>query len=208
VLCGAEYGEVSSERTNSRNGYRPREFDTRAGSIELAVPKLRSGSNFPDWLLTRRRRAEQALVTVVAASYLLGVSTRRVEKLCEAMGVTAISKSPVSEMTKTLDAQVAAFSNGPLDAGPYRFCWADALVVKVRESGRTQKIHVLVATGVNAEGYREILGLEVTSEESGAGWLAFFRGLIARGLSGVRLVTSDATPVSSPRSVPRCRERA
>jgi len=115
-----------------------------------------------------------------------------VEKLCEAMGITTISKSQVSEMAKSLDDQVAAFRNRPLDAGPYRFCWADALVVRVRESGRTQKVHVLVATGVNAEGYREILGLEVTSEESGAGWLAFFRGLIARGLSGVRLVTSDA----------------
>ena len=192
VLCNAEYGEVSAERVNSRNGYRPRDFDTRAGSIELAVPKLRSGSYFPDWLLTRRRRAEQALVTVVATSYLLGVSTRRVEKLCEAMGVTQISKSQVSEMAKTLDEQVAAFRSRPLDAGPYRFVWADALVVKVREQGRTQKVHVLVATGVNAEGHREILGVEVTSEESGAGWLAFFRGLVARGLSGVRLVTSDA----------------
>ena len=126
VLCGAEYGEVSPDRSNSRNGYRAREFDTRVGSIELAVPKLRSGSYFPDWLLQRRRRAEQALVTVVATSYLLGVSTRRVEKLCEAMGITEISKSQVSEMAKSLDDQVAAFRNRPLDSGPYRFCWADA----------------------------------------------------------------------------------
>ena len=192
VLCGAEYGEVSPDRSNSRNGYRAREFDTRVGSVELAVPKLRSGSYFPDWLLQRRRRAEQALVTVVATSYLLGVSTRRVEKLCVAMGITEISKSQVSEMSKSLDDQVAAFRNRPLDSGPYRYCWADALVIKVREQRRTQKVHVLIATGVNAEGHREILGIDVTSEESGAGWLAFFRGLVARGLSGVRLITSDA----------------
>jgi putative transposase len=194
VLCNAEYGEVSGERTNSRNGYRARDWDTRAGTIELALPKLRQGSYFPDWLLGRRRRAELALTTVVATSYLLGVSTRRVEKLCEAMGITSLSKSQVSEMSKSLDEAVAAFRNRPLDQGPYRFVWADALVVKVRESGRTRRVHVLVATGVNAEGHREVFGIDVTSEESGAGWLAFFRGLVARGLSGVRLVTSDAHP--------------
>ena len=192
VLCNAEYGEVSSDRTNHRNGYRARDFDTRAGTIELAVPKLRSGSYFPEWLLQRRRRAEQALITVIATSYVLGVSTRRVEKLCQALGIDRLSKSQVSEMAKSLDAAVAAFRNRPLESGPYRFIWADALVVKVREGGRTQRVHVLCATGVNAEGYREILGLEATSEESGAGWLAFFRSLVARGLSGVRLVTSDA----------------
>jgi len=192
VLCNAEYGAVDPDRVNSRNGYRSRDWDTRAGTIELAVPKLRNGSYFPEWLLGRRRRAELALTTVVATSYLLGVSTRRVEKLCEAMGITSLSKSQVSEMAKSLDEAVAAFRNRPLDQGPYRLCWADALVVKVRESGRTRRLHVLVATGVNAEGHREILGIEVTSEESGAGWLAFFRGLVARGLSGVRLVTSDA----------------
>lgn len=192
VLCNAEYGEVSAERTNHRNGYRPRQWDTRAGTIDLQVPKLRSGSYFPDWLLDRRRRAEQALVTVIAMSYVLGVSTRRVEKLCEALGVDRLSKSQVSEMARSLDEQVAAFRDRPLQAGPYRFLWADALVVKVREDHRTQRLHVLVATAVNAEGHREILGLEVSSEESGAGWLSFFRGLLARGLSGVRLVTSDA----------------
>jgi putative transposase len=192
ALCTAGYGEVSAERTNSRNGYRPRDWDTRAGSIELRVPKLREGSYFPEWLLGRRRRAEQALISVIATSYLLGVSTRRVERLCEAMGINAISKSQVSAMAKALDEAVESFRSRPLDQGPYRFLWADALVVRVREEGRIRKLHVLLATAVNATGYREILGLELCGEESGAGWLSFFRGLCARGLSGVLLVSSDA----------------
>jgi transposase-like protein len=192
AVCGAAYGERSGERKNTRNGYRLREWDTRAGSISLAIPKLRQGSYFPDWLLERRRRAEAALVTVVATSYLLGVSTRRMEKLVETLGITRLSKSQVSEMARDLDAQVEAFRTRPLDAGPYTFVAADALVLKVREGGRTVNVHALLATGVNAEGYREILGLHVTSAEDGAGWLAFFRDLAARGLSGVALVTSDA----------------
>jgi transposase-like protein len=192
ALCGAEYGERSSERTNSRNGYRQRDWDTRAGTVELAIPKLRTGSYFPDWLLQHRRRAEQALVSVVATSYLLGVSTRRVEKLVEQLGVKQLSKSQVSEMARHLDAQVEAFRNRPLDAGPYTFVWVDALVIKVREHGRTINVHTLVAVGVNADGGREVLGIEVTSDEDGAGWLAFLRSLTARGLSGVRLVVSDA----------------
>jgi putative transposase len=192
AVCGAGYGERSDERTNTRNGYRRRDWDTRAGSIGLAIPKLRQGSYFPDWLLERRRRAEAALVTVVATSYLLGVSTRRMEKLVQTLGITRLSKSQVSEMAKDLDAQVEAFRTRPLDAGPYTFVAADALVLKVREGGRTVNVHALVATGVNAEGYREILGLHVTSAEDGAGWLGFFRDLTARGLSGVALVTSDA----------------
>jgi putative transposase len=192
AVCGAGYGERSSERTNTRNGSRRREWDTRAGSISLAIPKLRQGSYFPDWLLERRRRAEAALVTVVATSYLLGVSTRRMEKLVETLGITRLSKSQVSEMAKDLDAQVQAFRTRPLDAGPYTFVAADALVLKVREAGRTVNVHALLATGVNAEGYREILGLHVTSAEDGAGWLGFFRDLTARGLAGVALVTSDA----------------
>ncbi|SNQ51815.1 transposase [Frankia canadensis] len=191
-ICNAEYGEVSPDRTNRRNGYRMREWDTRAGTIELAIPKLRSGSYFPEWLLTRRRRAEQALISVVATSYLLGVSTRRVDKLVEQLGVAHISKSQVSELAKHLDTQVEAFRSRPLDAGPYRFVQADALTMKVREDGRVVNVHCLLAVGVNGDGHREILGLEVVSSEDGAGWLAFFRGLVARGLSGVRLVTSDA----------------
>jgi transposase-like protein len=192
AICGAPYGARSEERTNIRNGYRRRDWDTRVGTIELAIPKLRQGSYFPDWLLQRRRRAEAALVTVVATSYLLGVSTRRMEKLVATLGIGRLSKSQVSEMAKDLDAQVAAFRSRPLDAGPYTFAAADALVLKVREGGRTVNVHALIATGVNADGYREILGLQVSSTEDGAGWLAFLRDLVTRGLSGVALVTSDA----------------
>ncbi len=192
AVCGAPYGERSEERVNSRNGYRAREWDTRAGTVELAVPKLRTGSYFPDWLLAHRRRAEQALVSVVATSYLLGVSTRRVEKLVETLGVKALSKSQVSEMAAHLDAQVEAFRTRPLDSGHYTFVWLDALTMKVREGGRTVNVHALVAVGVNADGQREVLGLEVASDEDGAGWLAFLRSLTARGLCGVRLVVSDA----------------
>jgi putative transposase len=192
AICGAPYGQRSDERVNQRNGYRPREWDTRAGTIELAIPKLRQGSYFPDWLLTHRRRAEQALVSVVATSYLLGVSTRRVEKLVEQLGVKQLSKSQVSEMAAHLDAQVEAFRTRPLDAAHYTFVWLDALTVKVREHGRTVNVHALIAVGVNADGQREVLGLDVASDEDGAGWLAFLRSLTARGLTGVRLVISDA----------------
>ena len=192
AICGAPYGERSAERTNSRNGYRTRDFDTRTGTMEVAIPKLREGSYFPDWLLERRRRAERALTTVVATCYLLGVSTRRMEKLVETLGITRLSKSQVSVMAKELDAHVEDFRTRPLDAGPYTFVAADALTMKVREGGRVVNVHALVATGVNADGHREILGLDITSAEDGAGWLTFFRGLTARGLSGVALVTSDA----------------
>ena len=193
-VCGAGYGQRSDERVNRRNGYRSREWDTRVGTVELAIPKLREGSYYPDWLLTHRRRAEQALVTVVATAYLLGVSTRRVERLAEQLGVKSLSRSQVSEMAVHLDAQVKAFRERPLDTGPYTFVWADALTVKVREDGRVVGVHALIATGVNADGHREILGLDVASAEDGAGWLAFWRGLVARGLSGVQLVTADAHP--------------
>lgn len=192
TVCGAGYGERSDDRVNSRNGYRHRDFDTRVGTIDVAIPKLRSGSYFPEWLLERRKRAERALTSVVATCYLLGVSTRRMEKLVESLGVTKLSKSQVSIMAAELDAQVEAFRTRPLDQGPYTFVAADALVLKVRENGRVVNVHALVATGVNADGYREILGIQVTSGEDGAGWLAFFRDLVARGLSGVKLVTSDA----------------
>ncbi|BBZ43361.1 transposase for insertion sequence element IS1081 [Mycobacterium parmense] len=192
ALCGAGYGQRSSERTNQRNGYRHRQFDTRAGSLDLAIPKLRHGSYFPDWLLERRKRAERALTTVVATCYLLGVSTRRMDKLVETLGITSLSKSQVSVMATELDAAVEAFRTRPLDAGPYTFMAADALVLKVREGGRVVNVHALIAVGVNADGYREILGVDVTTAEDGAGWLTFLRSLTARGLSGVKLVTSDA----------------
>jgi putative transposase len=192
ALAGAPYGTSSPERVTTRNGYRHRDFDTRAGTIDVAIPKLRQGSYFPDWLLERRRRAEAALTSVVATSYLLGVSTRRMEKLVETLGITSLSRSQVSRMAADLDAAVEAFRTRPLDAGPYTFVAADALVLKVREGGRVVNVHALVATGVNVDGHREVLGLQVTTGEDGAGWLAFFRDLTARGLSGVRLVTSDA----------------
>ena len=192
AICNAPYGARSEERTNTRNGYRHRDWDTRAGTIDVAIPKLRSGSYFPDWLLTHRRRAEAALVSVVATSYLLGVSTRRMERLVATLGIDRLSKSQVSEMARELDAQVEAFRTRPLDADPYTFMAADALVLKVREGGRTVNVHAMVATAVNAEGFREILGLQVSTAEDGAGWLAFLRDLVARGLSGVGLVTSDA----------------
>ena len=159
------------------------------------MPKLREGSFFPDWLLERRRRAEQALTSVVATCYLLGVSTRRMDKLVRSLGITGLSKSQVSEMARDLDGQVEAFRTRPLDAGPYTFVAADALVMKVRENGRVVNIAVLVATGINADGYREILGVHTATSETAAGWLTFFRDLVARGLTAagpVGLVTSDA----------------
>ena len=192
AVCGAEYGQISADRTNSRNGYRHRDFDTRTGTLDVAIPKLRTGTYFPDWLLERRRRAEAALTSVVATCYLLGVSTRRMEKLVESLGITRLSKSQVSIMAKDLDEQVEQFRTRPIDAGPYTFVAADALVLKVREGGRVANVHALLATGVNKDGHREILGLQVTSAEDGAGWLGFFRDLTARGLTGVKLVTSDA----------------
>lgn len=192
AVCGAPYGAVSDQRVNSRNGYRHRDFDTRLGTLDVAIPKMRTGSYFPDWLLQHRKRAERALVSVVATAYLLGVSTRRMERLVESLGITRLSKSQVSEMAKDLDAQVAAFRARPLDGGPYTFVAADALVLKIREGGRVVGVHAMVAVGVNADGHREVLGVQLASAEDGAGWLSFFRDLVARGLSGVRLITSDA----------------
>ena len=193
AVCGAAYGTTSPDRTNRRNGYRGREFDTRAGTLELALPKLRTGTYFPEWLLERRKRAERALTSVIATCYLLGVSTRRMDKLVQSLGITGLSKSQVSEMAKDLDEHVEFFRTRRLDdAGPFTFVAADALVLKVREGGRVVGVHALVATGVNADGHREILGLQVTTSEDGAGWLGFFRDLVARGLTGVKLVTSDA----------------
>ncbi|MGH3369384.1 MAG: IS256 family transposase, partial [Nocardioidaceae bacterium] len=194
AICGAGYRERSPERVNARNGYRLRDFDTRVGSMELAIPRLRRGSYFPDWLVEPRRRAERALVAVVAECYVRGVSTRRVEGLVQTLGIERLSKSQVSELAKSLDAEVEAFRSRSLDAGPYAYVWLDALTQKVREAGRIVNVACVLATGVNADGHREILGLDVITGEDGAGWLAFLRGLVARGLSGVQLVTSDAHP--------------
>ena len=192
ALCGAGYGERSPQRRNRRNGYRERDWDTRVGSIELAVPKLREGSYFPDWLLQPRRRAEQAFVSVIADAYLAGVSTRRVEKLVQQLGVERMSKSQVSRLAQSLDQIVEDFRTRPLDGAPYAYVTLDALVVKCREGGRTVNVCVVHAVGVNRDGFRESLGVDVVTSEDGAAWLAFLRSLVARGLSGVRLVSSDA----------------
>ena len=194
ALCGAPYGERSPERVNIRNGYRERARDTRVGTVELAIPKLRQGSYFPDWLLEPRRRAEQAFVSVIADAYLAGVSTRRVEKLVRQLGVERLSKSQVSRLAKSLDSLVEDFRTRPLEAAPYPYLTLDALVVKCREGGRTVNVCCVHAVAVSGEGYRESLGLDVVTAEDGAAWLAFLRGLVARGLAGVRLVTSDAHP--------------
>src|SRR5215212_10657040 len=192
AVCGAGYGERSPERVNRRNGYRERDWDTRVGSIELAVPKLREGSYFPDWLLQPRRRAEQAFVSVIADAYLAGVSTRRVEKLVQQLGVERISKSQVSRLAQSLDQIVEDFRSRPLDGAPYPYVTFDGLVVKCREGGRTVNVCVVHAVGVNRDGFRESLGIDVVTAEDGAAWLAYVRGLVARGLAGVKLVSSDA----------------
>ena len=194
AVCGAPYGERSPERVNRRNGYRERDWDTRVGSIELAVPKLREGSYFPDWLLQARRRAEQAFVSVIADAYLAGVSTRRVEKLVQQLGVERMSKSQVSRLAQSLDGIVEDFRTRPLDGAPYAYVTLDALVIKCREGGRTVNVCVVHAVGVNRDGFRESLGLDVVTAEDGAAWLVFVRGLVARGLAGVKLVSSDAHP--------------
>jgi putative transposase len=191
AACGAGYGERSAERVNARNGYRYRDFDTRAGTIELAIPKLREGSYYPGWLLEPRRRAERALTQVICQCYVEGVSTRRVDDVVKAMGIEGISKSQVSAMAAELDGVVEAFRSRPLDAGPYTYVWLDALTQRVREGGRVVNVAVVVATAVNAAGNREVLGMDVITVEDGAGWTAFLRGLVARGLSGVALVISD-----------------
>ena len=192
AMCGAAYGERTEERVNSRNGYRSRAFDTRAGSMALAIPKLREGSYFPDWLLQPRRRAERALVAVVAQCYVEGVSTRRVDDVVRAMGIEGISASQVSEMAKSLDAVVEDFRSRPLDGGPYVYVALDAMTQRVREGGRIVNVAVVIATGVNASGHREVLGLDIVTTEDGAGWTAFLRSLVARGLGEVSLVVSDA----------------
>ena len=188
---GAEHGERSPERITHRNGYRSRDWDTRVGTMELRIPKIREGSYFPS-LLEPRRRSEKALLSVVQQAYVEGVSTRRVDDLIKSLGCDGISKSQVSRICRDLDEVVENFLGRPLDGGPYPYGWLDALTQKVREGGRIVNISVVVATGVNAQGQREVLGMDVGASEDGAFWLAFLRSLNARGLSGVELVVSDA----------------
>ena len=189
---GAARYERSDERTTQRNGYRPRTWDTRVGSLELQIPKLRQGSYFPNWL-EPRRRAEQALVAVIAEAYVQGVSTRKVEALVQALGIAGISKSEVSRLAASLDEQVEAFRTRRLDAA-YPYVWVDARYEHVREGGRVVSMAVVVAYGVRADGVREVLGVDVGLSEDVALWRGFFQGLVGRGLKGVQLVISDAHP--------------
>jgi putative transposase len=192
AVCGAPYGKPSTDRVNQRNGYRERRWDTRVGTIDLAIPKLRKGTYFPEWLLESRRRSERALMQVVTECYVRGVSTRRVDGLVRTLGLEGMSKSQVSELAKELDPVVEGFRNRPLDDGPYTFVWLDAISQRCREGGRVVSVVTVVATAVSNDGHREILGIDVFTSEDEAGWTTFLRGLVARGLSGVKLVTSDA----------------
>ena len=191
-LTGVPKGERDPERRlTQRNGYRDRRWDTRVGTMNLAIPRVRDGSYFPS-LLEPRRRAERALLAVVQEAYVLGVSTRRVEDLVDALGIASLSKSEVSRICMALDTEVDAFRSRPLDEETYPYLWLDATYVKVREGGRVVSMAALVATGVAASGERRILGLELAAgNDEGSAWPAFIRSLIERGLAGVRLVISD-----------------
>jgi putative transposase len=187
---GAGYGEKSAERLVQRNGYRERLWETRAGTVELRIPKLRKGSYFPGFL-EPRRLAEKALTAVVQEAYVHGVSTRSVDDLVKAMGMTGISKSQVSRLTEEIDEKVKAFLNRPLE-GDWPYLWIDATYVKVRQSGRIVSVAVIVAVGVNSDGRREVLGMAIGPSEAEPFWTDFLRTLARRGLRGVKLVISDA----------------
>jgi putative transposase len=188
---GAGRHERSPERTGQRNGYRQRSWDTRVGTVELSVPRVRDGSYFPS-LLEPRRKAERALSAVVQEAYVRGVSTRKVDELVQALGMNGISKSQVSRLCEQLDEEVERFRGRPLE-GSYPYVWLDATYLKARQDGQVVSKAVVIAIGLNAHsGQREVLGFDVGPSEDGAFWLSFLRSLVARGLSGVRLVTSDA----------------
>ena len=187
---GAELGERTSERLTHRNGYRPRSWDTRVGELELAIPRLRQGSYFPSFL-EPRRRAEQALVAVVQEAYVNGVSTRKVDRLVEQLGLHHLSKDQVSRLCRGLDEQVRMFGERPLE-GTYPYLWLDAKVERVREPGGVRHKALVIAYGVHQTGRREVIGVDVGEAETEAFWREFLRGLRARGLAGVRLCVSDA----------------
>jgi transposase-like protein len=188
---GASPHERTPGRTGQRNGYRERNWDTRVGTVELKVPRVRDSSYFPS-LLEPRRKAERALAAVVQEAYVHGVSTRKVDELVKALGMGSISKSRVSELCEHLDEEVERFRNRPLE-GSYPYLWVDATYVKARQDGRVVSVAVVIAVGVDGRtGEREVLGVDVGPSEDGAFWASFLRSLVARGLSGVRLVTSDA----------------
>jgi putative transposase len=188
--CGAEYGARTPDRANSRNGYRERLWETRAGSVDLKIPKLRRGSYFPGFL-EPRRTAEKALVAVVQEAYIQGVSTRSVDQLVQAMGMSGISKSQVSRLCSEIDERVNAFLTRPIE-GDWPYLWIDATYVKVRQAGRIVSVAVIIAVAVNTDGVREILGVAVGPSEAEPFWTEFLRSLTRRGLRGVKLVETVA----------------
>jgi putative transposase len=190
TLCGAGHGERSRDRINQRNGLRDRDWETRAGTVELRIPKLRKGSYFPGFL-EPRRTAEKALTAVIQEAYVQGISTRSVDELVQAMGCSGVSKSQVSRLCGEIDERVQAFLQRPIE-GDWPYLWLDATYVKVREQGRIVSVAVTIAVGVNSDGRREVLGLAVGPSEAETFWIAFLRQLARRGLRGVKLVISDA----------------
>jgi transposase-like protein len=190
AATGAGYGEKTAERLAQRNGYRDRAWETRAGTVDLRIPKLRKGSYFPGFL-EPRRMAEKALTAVIQEAYVQGISTRSVDDLVKAMGMGGISKSQVSRLCEEIDAKVKAFLDRPIE-GDWLYLWVDATYLKVRQNGRIVSVAAIVAVGVNADGRREVLGLEIGPSEAETFWTGFLRKLARRGLRGVKLVVSDA----------------